>query len=514
MAITCKSFTNFLSRRAEHLDDQIIRDITPVSSIIGMVETGPFPAMNGTSHTYDRFNRVFPDLSGAWEDVEAGSCVGTPCDPSETKIGFGFTRDEYRLQQKSYTTDLFCYDQILSADRAKEQFAHTVEVLRDATQLIIGNRLRSEMFRIAGYHWVAGGAGGGGLTAFTFTETGNLINVVPSVLPTSKLTVNMLKRRLQTQILNGATGKTPKDQPPELEVLTDMETIWELIQGDSNLTDKWFFTSFDSGSKEYNKYGWAGRVGNFMLKADLHPVRFQILADGTTLNQVFPYTNVAATQGIKGIVNDAYVNAPIQAHYIWHRRGMKSLLRDATSIHPMMAFAARDFAGKWQFVMDNLTCGTDVNGNPIAVDNTRRNKGKFIADFEFATKKQFPEFVEVILALREPACIVEVPVCTEAPTYVTQDYSSANDVCDTEETVLTFLPIKAPSGNYEIVMNSIQCNGIAVVHSAINESDSLAELVIELNDKVGALGTWAVSGSDITLTGTACTTAALPWTEV
>jgi hypothetical protein len=290
------------------------------------------------------------------------------------------------------------------------------------------------MFRIAGNHWLAGGGLASGLTPFTFTETGDLINVTTSALPTSKLTVNMLKRRIANQILTGALGKMPKDQPPEIEVLTDMETIWDLIQGDSNLKDNWCFKEFDSGSREYSKYGWTGRVGNFMLKADLHPIRFQITAAGT-LNRVFPYLNVSATSGIKGIVNEAYLSAPVQASLIWHRRGMKSLLRDATSINPMMPFAARDFGGKWQFVMDNLTCGTAVDANglviPIAVDNSRRNKGKFIADFGFATKTQFPEFVEVFLHLREQACIVEVPTCAETPAYVAQSYSSSNDPCPT-----------------------------------------------------------------------------------
>lgn len=421
-------------RRSEHLDDEILKDVTPVGSINGMVETGTFKAFDGISHTYDRFNRVAVDHSAAWATVNDTSCVGTPCDPSETEIGFGSTRDEFHLQQKSFTSQLFCYDQMLTLDRAKEHYANAVEQLRDAQELIVGNRIRSEMFRIAGYHWAAGGGGASGLTAFTFTETGNLINVTPTAIPTSKLTVNMLKRRLQTQILQGATGKVPKGHPPELEVLTDMETIWDLLQGDPGLAGAWRFTDFEAGSKEYNRYGWSGRVGNFMLKADLHPVRFQILADGVTLNQVFPYANVAASTGIKGEVNQAYVNAPIQATFIWHRRAMKQLVLDAAQVHPSMPFMPRSFGGKWQFVMDNLTCGTAVDANgliiPIAVDNSRRNKGKFIADFKFSTKKQFPEYAEVILHLREPACVTEVPLCVDAPAYVTQDYSAANPQCE------------------------------------------------------------------------------------
>jgi len=438
--ISCADFTSIIMRRTEHLDEEILKDVTPIGSINGMVETGQFKPFDGVSHTYDRFNRVAVDHSTAWADVSDTSCVGTPCDPSETKICFGSTRDEYHLETKSFASDLFCYDQMLTLDRAKEHYANAVEQLRDAQQLIIGNRIRSEMFRIAGYHWACGGANPSGLTAFTFTETGNLINVIPSALPTSKMVVNMLKRRLQLQILQGACGKTPKDQPPELEVMTDMETIWDLIQGDSNTADKWQFQNFSSGSVEYNKYGWAGRVGNFNLKADLHPIRFQLLANGTTLNQVFPYANEAASVGIRGAVNQAYIDAPYQVTFIWHRRGMKQLVLDAAQVHPMMPFVPRSFGGKWQFVMDNLTCGTAVDANgliiPIAVDNSRRNKGKFIADFRFSTKRQFPEYVEAFLHLREGACVIPVPLCSTPPDYVTQDYSSECEPCEDFDVVL------------------------------------------------------------------------------
>lgn len=422
--ITCKQFTDFLSRRSEHLDDEILKDITPLDTWIGHVATGRFPAQDGVSHTFDRFNRVWPDLSGAWGDVTAESCIGEPCDPNETKICFGYTRDSYKLQQKSYTTDLFCFDLILSADRAKQQFAHIVENLREATNHIISDRLKTEAFRVAGFHWNAGSHFS--TTQFTYTEAGNMVVVIPSFPPTSKLTAKMLQRRVQPQILAGALGKNPKGAPPMLELVTDMETIWELVEGNSELSDKWRFQDFDQASKFY-QYGWVGQIGNYAIRADTFPIRFQVR--GNQLFRVYPYENAAATRGIKGEVNSAYINAPVQASFIWHRRAMTSLVRDTTSVNPMMPFAARDFGGKWQFVMDNMVC-KQADGSVTPVDNRRRNKGQFIADFGFATKADYPEFAEVILHLREPACVVEVPNCADTPAYVTQDYTSDCDTCE------------------------------------------------------------------------------------
>lgn len=442
MAIACQAFSDFLSRKAEHLQDWLLRDVTPSSMLIGQVETGRWSAEDGVTHTFDKFKRVMPDMSHAWADVTAGSCIGAPCDPDVQLIGMGFDRDMSKLQRTAYETDLICYDQVLSADRAKRQWAHVVDTLRDATKFINDNRIRVNQFRFAGHHWLCML---GGLEAFTFTETGDLIEVTPTGqvtgahLPTSKLVVNMLKQRIEYQKLNGYFEKVVSGNPLEVEVHTDMDTIWELVQGDSASADHWRFDKFDTGSVEYHKYGWTARVGNFMLHADIHPIRFELNAAGTGLTRVFPYVNIPATVGIKGVVNPKYITAPVQAHFIWHRRGIRVLMRDNTAINPNMPFAARDFGGKWQFLMDNLTCGSVNVVNQATgqvetllrpVDNSLRNKGKFHADFQNAIEPQFPEYVEVFLALREPPCIVGKPPCSYDDDYVPQDYSSDNAPCD------------------------------------------------------------------------------------
>src|SRR3990167_2301069 len=144
----CTKFGDFLIRKSEHLDDKITRSMHPIDTWVGHVETGRFPAQAGVEHTFDRLENVFPDLRGAWEAVTGGACIGTPCDPTTTKIGFGFTRDSYSLYRKSYATDLFCWDNIISADRAKEQYAHIIRTLRRASSIISSHRMRNEAARI------------------------------------------------------------------------------------------------------------------------------------------------------------------------------------------------------------------------------------------------------------------------------------------------------------------------------------------------------------------------------
>lgn len=513
----CRAYTDFLSRRSEHLSDDIIKSMHPIDDTwVGHVSTTRFAAENGVEGTFDRFENVFPNLAVCWKDRAVASCVGTPCDPDETKIGIGFTRDSYRLQGTSYATDLFCFDQILSADRAKQQFAHIVRTLRRATTVINSHRLRTEAFRIAKIKWVARN----GLTRLTTaTWNANCTELTVSALPTSKMSARHLQRRVSPQIRNGALGESiNRGSQPMLEFVADFEGMWDMIEGNNELTDHWRFFKFDDAQKFY-KYGWTATLGNYGMRADPGELRFnlkQLNADGSAvLQMVFPYTNQAATEGIREIVNEDYDNAHYVIQLIWHRRAMTSMVRDTTAINPEMPFAARDFGGRWQFVMDNITCGVDANGNPIAVDNKRRNKGQFIADFEYATRSDYPELAEAFLTLREPACIVDIPLCSAEPGYPTQNYSSENEQCGVGVTVLTFTPVlNQATSRFVIEANSIQCNNDSTFHDRIDEP-TLAALVAALNgnDDTSVLGTFAVSGSNVTLSGTACSSLIVPFTS-
>jgi hypothetical protein len=500
------------------------------SQWVGHVSTGRFKAEDGVEHTFDRFENVFPRL-GAWSDVKAASCVGAPCDPTSDKIGLGFTRDSYKLQQKAYETDLFCWDLILSADRASRQFAHFVRVLRRISTIVWSHRFRTEALRVCKFRWVCANNTMVPCIA-TWDATMTILTLTPvtagvSTLPTSKLGARHLQRRVDPLIRSGSEGPAiNKSAQPMMELVTHMESVWNLCEGNPELTDHWRFNLF-SDAQKYYKYGWTGSIGNFGLRADAYCLRFNLIsgpdANGVTRWEiVFPYTNIAATEGIKEDVNNDYDNAGMQIDFIWHRKTMASLVRDAKAINPEMPFAARDFAGKWQFVLDNLTCGsttfTDINGNqvtiPIPVDNSRRNKGKFITDFSGAIQAEYPELSEAFISLREPACIVDIPVCQTMPyPYPAQHYDSANHPClTTAAPTLTLTPVlDAATGTYEVARDSILCNSMNIFHDPITGTSTLAALVAQLNALLPAMGTWSVSGPNITLSNGPCVSVAIPW---
>lgn len=436
MAVSCQQFNQLVAAQTEHLDEIMLKDVTPFDTLLGSVETGTFKAEDGVSHTFDKINDVWPDMSTSWSDVSNTACVGTPCDPTYTQIGMGSTRSSYSLKEKYYDTDIFCYDQIMTRDKAKQVFAGFVSNLESSTNIIGSNRILNEYLRNCGYIWTCTTSG---LTATTITEnSGDLINITlknssnATITPNSDLFANHLRQRVDAQILTGALGKMVKGMPNLIEVMSDRETIWNLVQGNAATIGGWRFTDFDTASKEFYEYGWTARVGNFALKAQVFPMRFQINASNQ-LVRVFPYTNVAATLGIKRQVNEAFLNAPVQIDFIWHRRGMRVLVLDNTTINPRMPFLSRSFSGKWMWVQDNLSCGTTTSADgktvPIFVPNPLRNKGKFIGQWKWATQAQFPEYMEAFIHLRAQPCVVGASPCGLSTSYPTQSYSSANDLC-------------------------------------------------------------------------------------
>jgi hypothetical protein len=285
-----------------------------------------------------------------------------------------------------------------------------------------------------------------------------------------------------------------------VEVVTDELTGYSLVQGNATLASLYRHDDFLQGGQLY-KYGWANSIGNFAFRYDAFPMRFQLLGDGVTLERVYPYTNVSATAGIKGEVNEAYVNARYQIDFIWNRMAMRSLVYNPKPINKEMPFAVRDFGGKWQFVMDNL--GADENG--CVIENKRRNKGMFIADFRNATQAVRPEWVVAFLSQREIACVVDVPTCNDDPGYVTQDYNSANDPCPNGTLEFDLTDIAGP---YQITDadGTITCNGVPVSHSDSGSIANYGDLAVWLNANAGSLGTWSATDTGVALDDSTCNT--------
>lgn len=523
-------FTQLLVDQQPVYDKMILEDIRPEDGWILHVDTGEFPAYSGVQHTLDRFNTVFPNITKTWTPTQAGNCLGTPCDKTEHHITWGATRLTYFLEEQSWATPLLCYDQDMHVTHAKEHFRQIIsDILKPATSAINSNFLRKRVAQFAGNQFVANSSFGQSASALTYTwvVVGNEeIYIDCNLKPTSKLTPQMLQRRVQPLMQVGYFGRQPfKDMPPLMELVTDLETCWELdrlggqtgVGGTPSIAGNWRFEQWDAANK-YWRYGFSGQIGNYAVRVDPFNIRFNyigIVGGKQRFQVVLPYKNIASSgaggaAGLRDIVNPDYQNAQFAWSYNYHRKGMQCLVADATPVNPEMPFSSRNFGGRWQFVMDNL--GADSNGVPI--ENKRRNKGQFIADFKMAIRPMYTELVDLYFHMREPSCIIVIAPCNPDPGYPAQSYSSADTPCANTAApyTLSFTAVLSTDTNtYEIEANTIQCMGVPTPHGRITGAANTTDLVTQLNLLASEFGTWSrLSASTIQLVGT-CSDVNIPW---
>ncbi|HUD75877.1 MAG TPA: hypothetical protein VMQ76_12465, partial [Terracidiphilus sp.] len=436
--VSCAQFSQFLTDQQPNYDKYIIKDIRPEDGWLAHVTSGTFDAWSGTQHTRDRFNNVYPDVTQVWKQVTSAGCLGTPCDKTETAIGWGSTRLTYFLEEQSWQTQLLCFDQDMHITHAKEQFAYIIsKILKPATSAIQSNFLRKRGAQYSDNKYIANRYFGTAASTFTYTWVTvgtEEIYIDTNANPASvfKLTPQMLQRLVEPLLSVGYLGENPfKEQtPPMLELVVDTQTMWELdrlggsqgVGGTPSVTGNWRFTEWDAASK-YWKYGFSGQIGNYAGRVDVNNLRFNyvgVVAGNYRYQVVLPYKNVPSSgaggsAGIKSIRNPDFDNAQFAFSYVWHAKGIEMLVAEAMPVNPEMPFASRNFAGKWQFVMDNL--GADVNG--CVIENKRRNKGQFIADFKQAIAPNYTEFLVLMFHKREAACVIEIGNCSTDPGYPT-----------------------------------------------------------------------------------------------
>lgn len=545
--ISCSQFTQFIVDEQPHYDEYIIKAIRPSDSWIAHVTSGTFDAGTGTQHFRDRFEAVYPNVTKTWLPVTSAGCLGTPCDKDEHLIGWGSTRLNYALEQQSWQTPLLCFDQLMLLTHAQEQFSYIIsDILAPAVSWVQSSFIRKRGAMLADNKFIANKNFASAASNFTFTWVlvGNEEQYIDTNCPPTsvfKLTPQMLQRMVDPMLRIGYLGKKPFDDsmsPPMLELVTSSQTQWELDklgaqQGSTgtagasttnspNVVSNWRFTQWDAANK-YWRYGFGGQIGNYAVRVDPYGLRFNfvgVVAGKYRYQVVLPYKNIPSSgagsqAGLKSVSNSDFDNCQFEFSYIWHAKGIQLQTFESQAINPDMPFARRNFAGRWQFVMDNL--GADQFG--CVIENKRRNKGQWINDFQQAVAPDHTEFLTLIFNKREPSCIIEINTCNSDVGYPTQSYSSANTSCaDTgsssgtpSNTVVTFTPVlNLANADYEVEANSALCEGSPVQHPAISGTTTLAALVIQLNSVLNVLGAWAVSGSNITLTGP-CNTASLPF---
>lgn len=531
-------FTQLLVDQMPHYDDLILEDVTPVSSWVGNMKTSVWENFTGTEHTIDRFTDVYPNTLVGWERVQVANCLGNPCDLTRNEIGFGAKRLTYFLERMGMKTKLLCYEQEMHITHAQEHLSQIItKVLRPASLNMNSMFMRKRAALFAGKKWIANRNIQDFTFVFSTSGTDGEIFVDCSVSPTNvfKLTPQMLQRRFHPLMNKGYGGANPfKETAPWIEAVLDMDAVWELdhlggqqgVGGVPSVNGNWRFEQWDATSK-YWRYGFSGSIGNYMVRADMSNIRMNFVRDlgaASAPNRfryqiILPYINgitggAGGAPGLGRDENPAFQLAQFRWGFIWHKDAMEVRVSDSRSINEQMPYMHRDFAGGWRFVMDNL--GADANG--VAIANFDRNKGMFVSDFKQGIRPLNTEWAELIMYKAEPQCVIEINTCASDPGYPVQSYKMANDECGVSPISIVFTPILATHNDgtaqtFELLANSIVCNGEPINHAAITGSTTIAGLIDQLNRFAPSLGLWGGGGSTITLSGTDCDNVNLNWQE-
>lgn len=523
--IGCQTFIDSLVTQTPFFDGEIVKDMRPVrAGLLGFYQTAPYKAYTDSQHAFDRLRSVNPDTTAAWyqpaaqpavqsngaitNGENAQDCSTTNCNLPQNTMDWGSTRLAYGLWAQQWNTKLLCFDEIMSKTQAKMHLAQIVgEILPNASRVIMNDVL----YKLALYNSLTALQVGGigpqvttntGFSPFTYSwDSGGSASVTgangfkffnTSADPTSKVTPLHLESQVNPQEAIGALNNPYGSADASLGRLqfhTDNDTLYSMIQGNPTINDRVRFNdaaAFKTGAVEYYKYGFTGIVGDYMVKTMPNLLRFNQIGPGR-YQTVLPYVNSATTTGSGDAFNTAYNLAQYQLSYINHPRALMVMPFKPEAVNKMMPFMVRDYAGKWIFAVNNL--GSDCNGR--AIDNSRGNQGRFLADFKLSVKPEHPEWLIPIFHLREPPAVYGVTTTNPSPGYPAQNYSSTPTYCPF---VLQWIPVlDSATGTYVIPANSTRVNGNATTHAQITGA-TLATLVTNLNGNayLGTLGTWAV----------------------
>lgn len=426
----CNAFASFLFRRTPDWDQRLAEDRQPwsylYSSMYNQVQWTP---QTGTTHTWDKVHVTRPNDTGCWDAVNIDACATNVCDPPRIYTGWGSTRATYTKFHQDYQTPVFCFDQLRDTEDATRQLDIIIKGHKKMPDSIISDFLRLLSLRQADKVYIAGSDN---LTVDVTdgmfqNQCKNIDLGGTGFLPTSKLTMNYLNNHVEDLQYNGYFDSEFMPQGKFL-VTSDIQTLQDLGNANPALTQMYNAADFVKGGKFY-AYGVMSGVGNWMFKVDPEPMRFQHIGGGV-LQRIWPYQNVATTVGKKPEFDVAYKNAPYQLFHVYNRAARDIYVGDTAPVNPQMPFLTRNMLGKWSWKMPDYFKAVDPNtGGVCEFNNDKKNKGYFLGEFELGAKTVYPEIEMMIIALREPACLVNVPRCAANPAMVYQSLLPYNQAC-------------------------------------------------------------------------------------
>lgn len=385
--------------------------------------------------TYDKMHVPQPNFLSPWQRIDGAEC-GNACDPPRTYVGVGTTRDTAFMEQKILQSQIFCLTQLRTVPHVGQQIMEWYKILRAMPQSFLGDFLRT---RFTSYHdtlQIAGSATAefAITTANTATDLGTINLGAAGNLPTTMLTLPYLS------YLSQQLGMRGYDQDSGLpagmrNLVTHSRTYQGLVGTNPELRSQIYPQAIDRLSPLY-KVGVGINADPFGFLAptfDEKQLRFQTNGNGL-LQRVLPYLNEAATTGMKPVVNPAWLNARYAISYLLHPQAAILYTPAPKKIHEMVPSVNSAMFGKWAFKNGDVLIYNNPDGTTCTEQNDQNNKFYWLAYLSAGFRYDQRDLVMPILHLIDGSgkdCLINSPVCGDAPQYVVQDYDNSVVLCET-----------------------------------------------------------------------------------
>ena len=434
MAVSCTTLRSNFARQTPVFDEAFLQDY--ISDMVNepfvgrhMTETWDDGA---SAKFFDKIHVQQPDYLTPWARRGVGNgtdCAAEVCNVPRQLVGYGTTRDSYFTEQKELQSQPFCLDELRQIPHVGKQIQQIYRILRKMPLAFVGDYLRTHLLSYHDTVQIAGSTFSTLATTIANTDP-NLTTVKvanAAALPTSELTWPIL------QYYGQLLGMRGYDQDSGLaagmrNLLTHSRTYFKLVGQNPDIKSQLHLVGVKDVSPLY-KIGVginADPFGNFAPTFDEHQVRFQHVGNGL-LNRVLPYVNSPASTGEKPIVNTAWFNARYGLSYILHPKAAALLTTAPKKISESVPSVNSSMWGQWTFINNQgIIQWTNTDGTTCQKNNDKQWWFYWLCYLELGLKYEQRDLNMPILHLIDgsgKSCVVDSPVCGDAPQYVAQDYT-------------------------------------------------------------------------------------------
>lgn len=435
MAISCQLLSTTLARQTPVYDKEFLKDF--ISDMPGM----PFLGRHMTEtwedgaevRVFDKVHVGQPDYTAPW-NVRKGADCGNTMPPSQYISG-GTTRDQYFTENKLLKSQLWSLDQLRTIPNLAGQIREMYRNIRRIPQGFAADYLRTRFMSfndtlyICGANFVEQP-----ITSSNMDSNANVIELgSAAALPTSDLTLTYLNYYQQSLGMKGYDIDSGMAKGMR-NLVTHQRTYQRLVGLNPEVKAQLHLQGVKDVSPLYQMGVGvnADPFGSFAPTFDDHQLRYQDAGNGL-LTRVLPYTNVAASTGLKPQINPAYLNARYGISFVIHPKAATLFTPKPKKVHEMIPTINSSMWGTWDYINDKVLTYLNQDGTTCTINNELQWFFYWICYLEFGFKYEQRPLVLPILHLIDgagKACMVDNPICGSEPQYYQYGTSDNPPVCN------------------------------------------------------------------------------------